>query len=66
MPMYEYKCTTCNFEWEQQRDVEARNFDLNCPTCGNGYVVRVFHGAAIAIEFKTGGFYSTDNQKGTK
>jgi putative FmdB family regulatory protein len=63
MPNYEYRCTTCSHQWIQARTIDERDADLDCPTCTNPYIVRVFKGNRTAIIFKTDGFYTTDKGK---
>lgn len=32
MPLYEYKCNNCQFEWEEVKKI-AERYDVQCPTC---------------------------------
>ena len=34
MPIYEYLCPACGYEFERRRDMEERNLPLPCPECG--------------------------------
>ena len=36
MPLYDYKCKTCNHTWEEQQTIESRNVPRYnpCPECG--------------------------------
>ena len=61
MPIYEYECTSCcfNFEQRQSFDAESRS---DCPRCQN-QARRIFHPSPII--FKGSGFYVTDHGKGS-
>jgi putative FmdB family regulatory protein len=36
MPLYDYKCKTCEHTWEEQNSIESRNVPRYnpCPSCG--------------------------------
>jgi len=34
MPIYEYRCTTCPYEYEQRRSMAAMDEPSECPKCG--------------------------------
>ena len=34
MPIYEYRCTTCEKEFEQMRPISQSGEPAGCPTCG--------------------------------
>ena len=36
MPIYNYRCDECHYEWEEQRTIAERNLPLDdlCPDCG--------------------------------
>lgn len=34
MPIYEYRCTTCEKEFEQMRPISQSGEPAACPTCG--------------------------------
>ena len=33
MPLYLYRCTSCEHEWEEVRFVSQRDKDITCPKC---------------------------------
>lgn len=57
MPVYEYRCRTCNHEFEIQ---QAMSDDAltECPECG-GELRKVF--SPVGIAFKGSGFYKNDS-----
>ena len=58
MPLYEYKCTSCNFTYDKiQKFTEAE--DKICPQCGE-LVIRPLNKAYL--NFKGDGWYVTDYQ----
>lgn len=56
MPIYEYKCTTCDFSFEEKQGFDADPICV-CPQCQNE-ARRLFKPAPII--FKGKGFYVTD------
>lgn len=60
MPIYEYKCNNCSFQFEKKQafNDEPR---LICQKCG-GEARRVF--SPVPIFFKGPGFYVTDHGSG--
>jgi putative FmdB family regulatory protein len=60
MPIYEYKCDNCSFQFEKKQafNDEPR---LICQKCG-GEARRVF--SPVPIFFKGPGFYVTDHSSG--
>jgi len=64
MPIYEYKCKTCNYEFEELQSITAASL-TTCPKCNNESLVRLISGGNGLI-FKGGGFYITDykNKRG--
>lgn len=56
MPVYEYKCSTCDFSFEQRQGFDAEPI-CSCPQCRNE-ARRQFRPAPII--FKGSGFYVTD------
>jgi putative FmdB family regulatory protein len=42
MPLYEYKCKTCESRFEVLQRVNADNKDLICPDCGAAEPTKVF------------------------
>lgn len=61
MPIYEYRCPSCNNQWEKHEgfDAPARQ---PCPSCGQEAKRVLF---APPIVFKGNGFYITDSRKGS-
>ena len=59
MPIYEYRCKKCGFEFDT---LQTKNGlpETKCPKCKN-IVQRLF--SLFNIQFKGSGFYSTDNPK---
>lgn len=57
MPIYEYKCTSCDFSFEQRQGFDAEAI-CACPQCQND-ARRQFRPAPII--FKGSGFYVTDH-----
>jgi putative FmdB family regulatory protein len=58
MPTYEYRCKSCNGQFEAWQKMSDDPL-TTCPTCG-GPVRRLLFPAGIV--FKGGGFYSTDQR----
>jgi putative FmdB family regulatory protein len=65
MPTYDYKCTECNYTFEQFQKMSDDPLE-DCPNC-EGKVKRLIGTGGIPI-FKGSGFYQTDykNEKKTK
>lgn len=61
MPTYQYRCTSCAHEWEEQRTVDDRDYDLTCPTCSTKTITRVY--TPTPAVFKGSGFHSTDYRR---
>ncbi|MBN1367835.1 MAG: hypothetical protein JW967_07900 [Dehalococcoidales bacterium] len=57
MPLYQYKCEKCNFEFELKKSFSDDSNHVHCPECGE-HAERVF--VPPAIIFKGSGFYVTD------
>ena len=36
MPIYEYRCSSCNGQFELLRPMSRADEDASCPTCHNG------------------------------
>lgn len=34
MPLYEYKCNDCGFQFEELRNIADMNQPIKCPKCG--------------------------------
>jgi putative FmdB family regulatory protein len=60
MPTYEYRCNSCNNEFEFVQSMLDEPLKT-CPTC-SGEVKRVI-GRNIGIAFNGPGFYATDSKK---
>lgn len=58
MPLYEYRCTTCNHVFEVHHDVGGAPGP--CPVCG-GTARRIF--TSVGLIFKGSGFHTTDYRK---
>ena len=57
MPTYEYKCTNCNYTFENFQSMTAEPL-IKCPECG-GRLKRII-GTGAGTIFKGSGFYQTD------
>lgn len=58
MPVYEYRCRTCDHQFEVQQSFSDDPL-TTCPQC-EGELRKVF--APVGISFKGSGFYKTDNR----
>ena len=58
MPTYDYRCKSCEHEWELFQSIKADPVK-KCPACGKQKAQRVI-GAGAGIIFKGSGFYQTD------
>lgn len=58
MPTYEYRCKTCDHEWEEFQSIKAKP-TRKCPACGKLKAERIIS-AGGGIIFKGSGFYQTD------
>jgi len=61
MPIYEYRCTTCDCDFELRQGFDTEPFSV-CPRCQNT-ARRIFRPAPII--FKGSGFYITDHGSGS-
>jgi putative FmdB family regulatory protein len=59
MPVYEYECPDCGFEFEKQQKFTDSPVK-HCPNCGRRKVYRVV--SKVAVTFKGSGFYITDSK----
>jgi len=41
MPIYEYKCKSCDETFESYRGLLGRDSDVKCPKCGSANLQRV-------------------------
>lgn len=60
MPIYEYKCKSCDASMTIVRGITDKEQLPNCNTC-NSELSRVY--SSVGVAFNGGGFYSTDNKK---
>ncbi|WP_026931020.1 FmdB family zinc ribbon protein [Glycomyces tenuis] len=60
MPVYEYRCKECGYEFDRHQSfTEARLTD--CPSCeAKGALRKVF--GNVGVTFKGSGFYRTDSR----
>ncbi len=61
MPTYKYRCTKCNYEFEEFQSMTAQPLQT-CPSCKNKSLIRVI-GSGGGVIFKGSGFYLTDYKK---
>lgn len=61
MPNYEYRCQSCNHQYEKHEGFDAPA-KQPCPNCGEEAKRMLF---APPIVFKGNGFYITDSRKNT-
>lgn len=59
MPIYEYKCKSCDASMTISRGITEKEQAPICVTC-NCELNRVY--SNIGVTFNGGGFYSTDNK----
>lgn len=57
MPIYEYRCTSCGFEQEYLRKVNAMPL-TECPQCGKPTFAKQL--SAAGFQLKGSGWYATD------
>jgi len=60
MPTYEYKCTSCGYNFEAFQSITDKPLS-RCPRCKSA-VRRVINGG-MGVIFKGSGFYTTDYKK---
>lgn len=58
MPVYDYFCQTCGYQFERRLLTDENRQLIECPNCGLK-AQRKF--TAPAVIFKGSGFYKTDN-----
>ncbi len=63
MPIYEYVCKTCEYEFEKIRSFSDSTTPV-CPSCDNGDVERKL--GVPAIHFKGSGWYINDSKSSGK
>ncbi len=59
MPIYEYKCSNCHYQFERMQSFKDEPIS-ECPQCGHS-VRRLIQ--PVGIVFKGSGFYITDNRQ---
>jgi len=59
MPVYEYQCKKCRYQFELKQSFKDRSI-VACPRCGSK-AKRVF--SPVPIIFKGSGFYATDSKQ---
>lgn len=60
MPKYEYACIECDLEYEKERSIHDAEPEYFCEKCGYA-LQRVYN--SFGLQFKGGGFYSTDGRR---
>ena len=60
MPTYEYRCKSCDFEFEEFQSIVAEPLTI-CPRC-SGAVYRMISGG-VGLIFRGSGFYETDYKR---
>jgi putative FmdB family regulatory protein len=58
MPTYEYRCRSCDHQFEEFHSITAPP-RRKCPACGKNQLERLI-GSGAGVIFKGGGFYQTD------
>jgi putative FmdB family regulatory protein len=58
MPIYQYRCNDCNYEFEQRQRMSDDAL-TECPVC-HGHIRRVLN--SVGVVFKGSGFYVTDTR----
>ena len=59
MAIYEYACIECDLDYEKERSIHDAEQKYYCDQCGYA-LQRVYN--SFGIQFKGGGFYSTDSR----
>ena len=63
MPFYEYRCGSCNHEFEAMQKMSDAPLS-DCPSCGQAELVKLV--SAAGFRLKGGGWYETDFKGGSK
>ena len=63
MPIYEYRCGSCNFEKEYLQKVNDAPIAI-CPACGSDSYAKLI--SAAGFQLKGSGWYATDFKNGSK
>lgn len=61
MPVYSYRCTDCDHEFEHMQSIKDDSIPP-CPECESGEVDKLIV-SAPAIHFVGSGFYENDSKK---
>ncbi|HAO32176.1 MAG TPA: zinc ribbon domain-containing protein [Candidatus Competibacter sp.] len=61
MPIYEYRCQSCNHELEAMQKLSDPELS-DCPTCGKPGLKKLI--SAVGFRLKGSGWYETDFKKG--
>jgi putative FmdB family regulatory protein len=61
MPTYEYRCKSCNYEFEEFQSMSADTLVI-CPKCAEPSLKRLMSSGG-GLVFKGSGFYLTDYKK---
>lgn len=60
MPIYDYRCNSCNANMTITRGISEKEEVPVCASCNSPFI-RVY--SSIGVAFNGGGFYSTDKGK---
>jgi putative FmdB family regulatory protein len=63
MPIYEYRCTSCQAELEKLQKINDPPL-VECPECGKDSLVKLI--SASSFRLKGSGWYETDFKTGSK
>ncbi len=63
MPIYEYRCDSCNHEMEAVQKISDEPL-VKCPACDNDTLKKII--SAAGFRLKGGGWYETDFKSGKK
>ena len=63
MPIYEYQCEGCEYEFESLQRMNEPPL-IECPSCGKELLKKKI--SAVAFRLKGGGWYETDFKSGDK
>lgn len=61
MPIYEYQCGNCNYQFEVMQRLSEPTLS-DCPECGASSLRKLI--SPVAFRLKGGGWYETDFKKG--
>lgn len=62
MPIYEYECRNCGYEFEEMQRITADPISI-CPSCGEPQAQRIISKTSFVL--KGSGWYVTDYGRGT-